>query len=490
MATNYFLNQYFTTTLNVGGGIDASQTTGIIVQAVSGLDITKPGVACITYADPINTSTAEWVTYTSIDGSNELQGVTRGTEGFGAKTHSNGAVIAFPISESHINTLATALSIGGVATNGVTTTLDEDDMASNSATALATQQSIKAYVDTQDTLYTNTNIGMARQAIINGNFDVWQRGTSVALADATTTFLADRWKEYPDKNSGTLPTLTRSRQILTSGDISNAFYYTRLATNGAGTSLGNSSTHNYFQTIENGVRNLCGLNKTVTVSFWARSDIANKKLGLYLFQNYGSGGSPTSNETINGTKWTLTSTWTEYTHTFTTNTLVGKTFGTANDDSIYLLFKYMWGSSNATVVGDTVAETYVGSGNIDIAQVQLCAGSVALPFQPKSYEDELRACQRYYQLVGKGAVGRYVGSSSINVGYQFLVEPRAISGVTPTLTTTSPVIFRTNIGNDTGSSSAITTSGGGWVQINGLSGGATNEICIMTQNYIVWNAEL
>lgn len=149
MATNYFLNQYFTTTLNVGGGIDASQTTGIIVQSVTGLDITKPGIACITYTDPINTSTAEWVTYTSIDGSNELQGVTRGAEGFGAKTHSNGAVIAFPVSESHINTLATALSIGGVATNGVTTTLDEDDMSSNSATALATQQSIKSYVDAQ-----------------------------------------------------------------------------------------------------------------------------------------------------------------------------------------------------------------------------------------------------------------------------------------------------------------------------------------------------
>ena len=33
---------------------------------------------------------------------------------------------------------------------GVTTILDEDDLSSNSATALATQQSIKAYVDSQD----------------------------------------------------------------------------------------------------------------------------------------------------------------------------------------------------------------------------------------------------------------------------------------------------------------------------------------------------
>ncbi len=145
--TAFYTNQYFSTTLNVGGGIDNSQTTGIIVTSVSGLDITKPGIALINYADPLNTTIAEWVTYTSIDGSNELQGVVRGAEGFSAKSHDNGVSIAFPLSESHINNLATALSIGGVATNMAEGVLDEDDMASDSATKLATQQSIKAYVD-------------------------------------------------------------------------------------------------------------------------------------------------------------------------------------------------------------------------------------------------------------------------------------------------------------------------------------------------------
>mgnify|MGYP003137732545 CR=1 FL=1 len=47
---------------------------------------------------------------------------------------------------------AGTLTVAGVAVGGgssISTVLDEDDMASNSATALATQQSIKAYVDTQ-----------------------------------------------------------------------------------------------------------------------------------------------------------------------------------------------------------------------------------------------------------------------------------------------------------------------------------------------------
>ena len=151
------------------------------------------------------------------------------------------------------------------------------------------------------------------------------------------------------------------------------------------------------EAIENGVRNLCGASKTVTISFWARSSIANKKLGVYLYQYYGTGGSPTSGEVINGTNWTLTSSWTKYTYTFTTNTLVGKTFGTNNDDYLQVSLTYMWGSTYPTRVGAAGAETYVGSGNIDIAQVQLCAGDVALPFQPKSFNQELLDCQRYYE---------------------------------------------------------------------------------------------
>lgn len=144
MATVYFANQYFSTTLNVGGGINNSQTTGIIIQDRSGLDATKPGVACISYSDPISTSAAEWVTYDSIDtATNELQGVTRGAEGFSAKTHVNGATIAFPISESHINNMATALSIGGVATNAVSGTIAPASTSTNSATELVT----KSYID-------------------------------------------------------------------------------------------------------------------------------------------------------------------------------------------------------------------------------------------------------------------------------------------------------------------------------------------------------
>jgi len=289
--------------------------------------------------------------------------------------------------------------------------------------------------------YIGPNSSMARQAIINGNFDVWQRGTSNSIADVTVTYTADRWYDYADKNGGTLPTLTRSRQAQTAGDLQSSFYFTRLATNGAGTSLGVNSYHQYAQKIEHGTRMLAGNGKKVTVSFYARSSIANKKIGVLLVQNYGTGGSPTSEEIItNGDSITLTSSWVKHTRTFTTNTLASKTFGTDNNDSLRLIYVNMWGDTIGDAFGLTGAETYVGSGNIDIAQIQLCAGDVALPFQPKSYEEELRACQRYCFVpdltAGVTVVG--IGTGSSTTIARILVNlPVTMRTINPTLTATA-----------------------------------------------------
>lgn len=244
------------------------------------------------------------------------------------------------------------------------------------------------------------NDNMARQAIINGNFDVWQRTTSVTPADAANTFAADHWFDSPNKDGGTLPTLTRSRVALTSGLIPNAFYMSQLATNGAGSSLGVNSNHYYSQKIEHGTRFLCGNGKKVTFSIYAASSIANKRMAVSIIQNYGTGGTPTSQEPIiTSVPITLTSDLTKYTFTFTTNTLTGKTFGTNNDDYLQVLVHFVWGTTfgNAYVYPSITAETYVGSGNIYLAQASFCTGDVSLLFQPKTFNEELKDCMRFYQ---------------------------------------------------------------------------------------------
>jgi len=306
-----------------------------------------------------------------------------------------------------------------------------------------------------DATWKPLNDSMYRQAIINGNFDVWQRGTSATATAAAGLFLADRWRESTIVDGGTNPTLTRSRGILNPGELFGSYYYSRLTTNGAGSSYGVNSRYYYLNPIEHGNRFLCGDGKKVTVSFWARSSIANKKLGLGLYQAYGSGGSPSAGENINGTNWTLTSNWVKYTHTFTTNTLSGKTFGTDNNDVLSVAFQYIWGSSQASLVGaGTTAETFVGAGTIDIAQVQLCAGDVALPFMPKSVVEELSMCQRYYEK--SDMLAMFSGNVTSGQNYYFSVPYKVTKriSVTPTLTTggnssfpaTNSVSFNNGIG--------------------------------------------
>lgn len=296
--------------------------------------------------------------------------------------------------------------------------------------------------------------------IMNSNFNIWQRGVSVGLSDTTVTYLADRWGDYHNKDGGTLPTLTRSRETLTAGDIPNSFYYSRLTTNGTGTSLGTASLGIHYQLIEHGTRLLCGDGKKVTVTYYARSSITSKKLGVYLRQNYGTTGSPTAVETINGYNDTLSSGWVKYTHTFTTNTLVGKTFGTDNNDCLEIGFQYMWGTDSDDRVGAVGAVSYEGSGTIDIAQVQVTIGDTSMEYKPLSYADELAQCQRYCYVNGSNAThtsamvawGWAGDNTTVEANIAFPVQMRTF----PTLTAT-------------GSDWVISDRGSGAIDCTGIS---------------------
>lgn len=236
---------------------------------------------------------------------------------------------------------------------------------------------------------------MAQDSIINGNFNIWQRGTT--FTNPGSEYTADRWA-IGIANTGILPTnIIHSKQRLTSGDIPNSFYFYRINVDGAGSGFGVNDVYKIRQFIEHGTRFLCGSGKKITVSFYAKSSISNKKLGINAVQHYGNLGGPSSFEVINGTFWTLTSSWTKYIHTFETNTLTSKTFGINNDDYFDIDLSIMWGSTRASQVGDTASETFVGAGDIDIAQVQACIGDQSLTFMPKSVDEELLLCQRYYE---------------------------------------------------------------------------------------------
>lgn len=288
----------------------------------------------------------------------------------------------------------------------------------------------------KDTVDNALVMGVPRQAFINGDFRVSQRGSSFTAPAGTaisTRYTADRWFQLDDPNGGSIPTVTTTPQFTNSDG-----QFLRLTFSGAGSALGVNSQANISQPIEFGTRNLCGLGKKVTISFEARSNISGKKISVWAQQHYGSGGSPSSNELINGKSQVLTSSFQTFSYTFTTIDLAGKVFGSNNDDHLRIRIGYMWGSGLASLNGDTVAETYRGAGNVDIRNVQVNAGDTALPFQPRSYGEELALCQRYCYVPDCVAF-----SSIIGVGTASFSNTAAIAIPLPVQMRTVPSLVAT-----------------------------------------------
>ena len=397
MATLKYLSQYFITSLNVGGGIDASQTTGIVLQSVAGVsDISKPGQICVSYSDPIDTAVAEWINYTSINGSNELVGVTRGCEGYSAHTHLQGATVAFVMSASHLNDVVNAVKKVYNETSDTLLKATASEVATGTDDAkIVTPLSAAAY----------GNSSMARQAIINGNFDVWQRGTSVAWGDSVYT--ADRWMF----NYGAVIAGTVTRQDGTG--VYGSRYCTRVQRTAGASTVAINFTHSIESNDSIKFRG-----KKVTLSFYARKGANYSAASDYLVAkiNTGTGTDEkadryTGTATVGTTNAVLTTSWQKYTVT-TTNVLADTV------TELGIVF-------NTIFTGTAGAADY-----FEITQVQLCAGDVALPFQPKSFNQELIDCERYCQSfigITNGVLG-YGNAASATAGYISIPLKRAMFG--------------------------------------------------------------
>lgn len=268
-----------------------------------------------------------------------------------------------------------------------------------------------------DTTYVNGKYSGFKNYIINGNFDVWQRGTSQTTSGYGSD---DRWNNINQGSSK-----THSRVLCTDAEraLFNADYFSRTVANSvAGTGNGIYKS----QSIEN-ITKLAG--KTVTLSFWARAD-SNKNIAISHAQAFGTGGTPSPTTTYHVSRIALTTSWQKFTLTFSIPSIVGKTLGT---DGVHTSIQYItfWfdAGSNINAYTDNLGQQ---SGIFDIAQVQLEEGSVATPFEQRPYGLELSLCERYFK-----SSREYIGSGT----YNGLVTASSIFGttmrVTPTLSSSN-----------------------------------------------------
>lgn len=228
-----------------------------------------------------------------------------------------------------------------------------------------------------------------RNAIINGNFDVWQRGTSFSNP-ASGAYTADRWIMGWD-GSGATRTISAQTFIPGQTDVpGNPGSYFRWNQSVAGTAGGENTIGQRIEFV------YTYADQQVTLSFYAKAASSLTMPAIYLLQYFGTGGSPSdtvyttvvSNQVV-GTSWT------KYTYTLTVPSISGKTLGTNGDNFLMVEMRL------------PINTTFT----FDLAQVQLELGPVATPFERRPYGIELALCQRYYQTINVNEQAASAGDS-------------------------------------------------------------------------------
>jgi hypothetical protein len=270
--------------------------------------------------------------------------------------------------------------------------------------------------------------GAATNAIINGAFEINQRGFTSSTVN--TAFGFDRWLAGLVDGTATYSAEAFSPGTGPAGYESANF--ARLVTSGqtAASAVGHIS-----QTIED-VRNFAG--QTATVSFFAKAASGTPQMAVELQQFFGAGGSPSSDVFTLAGKVTLSTSWQRFDLTVAVPSISGKTIGTTKNTSGLRLRLFGSAGSDFNARTDSLG---IQSNTFDIWGVQVEAGSTASDFRrnANSLQGELAACQRYYYrevAIAAGSrfgVGYAVGASGASVLTSFPVQMR----VAPTALETS-----------------------------------------------------
>lgn len=303
-----------------------------------------------------------------------------------------------------------------------------------------------------------------KNAIINGGMDIWQRGTSVALAASsvyTANYTADRWQV------GTLAALeatTISRQATAdTTNLPNIQYCARVQRNSGQTGIGNI----YFgQSIES-TNSIPFAGKTVVLSFYARAG-ANYSAGSSVLAStitYGTGTDQNFNAgytggVLNTQNNTLTTTWQKFTYSLTIP-------ATATEIGTYFTF---------VPIGTAGANDY-----FEITGVQLELGSVATTFSRAggTLQGELANCQRYYWRQSANATNLYAdfafGTASATTNVEYDLKCPVSMRITPTSVDYSLLSCQDGVARTSITTASITAlySGTDSVRINSAATGLT-----------------
>ena len=317
-----------------------------------------------------------------------------------------------------------------------------------------------------------------KNGVLNSNYSIGQRGTSIALT--ASPYTAERWQGYRAVAGS-----TASRQ--TTSDTTNLpfiQYCARVQRDSGNT----STTKIYLSQSFESINSTQYAGKTVTLSFYARagSNYSSASSGLDVALKTGTGTDQnittagyTGSASIIATTQAITTTWTRYTFS-----------GTA--------------AATATEIGVEFSFTPVGTAGVndyfEVTGVQLEIASSASAYSPNAstFQADLDCCQRYYwRTTATGTIAVGIGTTEdANRGIIFINNPVAMriaptSVDSATLTVTDMTSYTLDVTSVTGITFGTL---GGRVTFNTAGGQTTNRAAIgqtkSTGGHIGFNAEL
>ena len=222
--------------------------------------------------------------------------------------------------------------------------------------------------------------------IINGGFDVWQRGSNAFNVTGTKIYMADAFHILSTRE-GCYWNWAKST------DVPSSYFKSSL--------LFGMTTADFSSFLINRIEGVHKLSsKTATLSFWAKCTSGTLTTSnMNIQQNFGVGGDTevdiSPNEATKNA--TLTTAWQKFTYTFTLPTVSGKIIGTSD----YLEVSF---ALNNTTEG------------VYITGFQLEEGSIATQFENLDIALTETQCRRYYR--------RYATQQNVaNLAYEMRTTP-------------------------------------------------------------------
>ena len=311
--------------------------------------------------------------------------------------------------------------------------------ASTSSGGIAIDTS--GHVTVDGVAYPSAGSLSGRNRIINGDMRIDQRNAGASVNMSAVVYPVDRWAAFEDTDGA----MTAQRSTTAPVGFANSIVCT---TTTADASLAAAQYARVWQNLE-------GLNvadlmwgtanaQSISVSFWVRSSLT------------GTFGGSVANSAFNRSYpfvYTISAvdTW-EY----KTVVIAGDTTGTwltDNSTGLQLNFGLGAGSTFSGTAGSWAGTGYVSAtgatsvvgtngATFYITGVQLEVGSVATPFEHRSYGDELARCQRYFErrnlndngnTEGIFGIGNSISTSSSKLLYYWNIEKRSSASISLTL---------------------------------------------------------